>query len=152
MRAVIQRVSDACLSVDGSIVSQIGRGFVILLGIRDGDTQKDADYLIPRCAKLRIFEDENGKMNLSPQAVNGDFLVVSNFTLYGDTSHGKRPSFSDAARPETARPLYEYFSSRLAEESGLSVKNGIFGADMKIKMTADGPITIFMDTDSVVCP
>lgn len=149
MRAVIQRVFNASVSVSGQKVSQINRGFLILLGIKEGDSEKDADYIAGKCAALRIFEDENGKMNIPPSDVDGDFLVVSNFTLYGDTSRGKRPNFSSAARPEQASPLYDYFSDRLSYYAKKQVKTGIFGADMAIDISSDGPVTIFMDTDLI---
>lgn len=147
MRAVIQRVLHTDVKIDGAEYSSIDKGLLILLGIKVGDTKADADYVASKCMGLRIFEDENGKLNLSSGDIGGEFMVVSNFTLYGDTSHGKRPSFIDAERPEKAEPIYEYFAD-LIKNAGFSVKTGKFGADMKINILNDGPITIIIDSET----
>ncbi len=146
MRAVAQRVKQTILKVDGKTVSEIPFGLVVFLGVSVDDTQVQADYLMKKIAGLRVFEDENGKMNLSVKDVGGEVLLVSQFTLYGDTSRGNRPSFTKAARPETAQPLYEYALTALASH-GVVVKRGIFGADMQISQHNDGPVTILYDTD-----
>ncbi|MGE4549550.1 MAG: D-aminoacyl-tRNA deacylase [Intestinibacillus sp.] len=148
MRAIIQRVSRAAVTVDSAETHAIGRGFAVLLGISEGDGVQEADYLADKCVGLRIFTDENDKMNLSLADVGGGLLIVSNFTLYGDCKKGRRPNFMRAARPETAIPLYERFVSR-CRESGLPVATGKFGADMQIDLINDGPVTIFMDTDEM---
>ena len=145
MIAVIQRVSAASVEVDGETVGSCGHGLCILLGVAKGDTAEDADALVKKIINLRIFEDGNGKMNLSVKDVGGEILFVSQFTLYGDASHGNRPSFTLAARPETAEPLYDYAAEKLAEY-GIPVKKGIFGADMKIEQLNDGPVTILLET------
>lgn len=145
MRAIIQRAARASVTVDGGEARAIGRGFVVLLGVEEGDGADDADYLADKCVGLRIFTDNNDKMNLSLADIGGGLLIVSNFTLYGDCKKGKRPSFVRAARPETAIPLYERFVAR-CRESGLAVETGEFGADMQIELVNDGPVTIFMDT------
>lgn len=149
MRAVVQRVKQTALKVDGKLISEIPFGLVVFLGVKAGDTQAQADYLMKKIANLRVFEDENGKMNLSVQDVGGEVLLVSQFTLYGDTSRGNRPSFTLAARPEIAEPLYEYALSALASH-GVVVKKGVFGADMQIIQHNDGPVTILYDTDEKV--
>ena len=146
MKAVVQRVKRTTLSVDGELVSEIPFGLTVFLGVKVGDTQAQADYLAKKIANLRIFEDENGKMNLSVQDVGGEVLMVSQFTLYGDASHGNRPSFTLAERPEKAEPLYEYALSRLASY-GVTVKKGVFGADMQIVQHNDGPVTILLDCE-----
>ena len=148
MRAVVQRVKYAKLSVNGEVVSQINSGLLILLGVGVNDTQKEALYIADKLAKLRIFEDENGKMNLSAVQVNAEFLLVSNFTLYGDTKGSNRPSFILSARPEQAEPLYNLVASKLNEQ--VPTQTGIFGAEMFIDMCADGPTTILIDTNSEV--
>ena len=145
MRAIVQRVRFASLSVDGNVVSKINKGFMILLGVHANDTEKEAKYIADKITKLRIFEDENGKMNLSAGQVNGEFLLVSNFTLYGNTKGTNRPDFITAARPEKAEPLYELVASLLNQN--IPTKTGVFGADMKIEMLADGPVTIIIDTE-----
>ena len=145
MRAVIQRVNYATLSVDKKEVSKIGKGFMILLGIHINDTEKEAKYIADKITKLRIFEDENERMNLSAGQIGGEFLLVSNFTLYGNTKGTNRPDFINAARPEKAEPLYEMVAKLLNEQ--IPTKTGIFGADMKIDMQADGPVTIVIDTE-----
>ena len=145
MRAVIQRVSEASVTIDEQVDGKIGRGFMILLGIHEEDTQEDADYLIRKIPLLRVFEDTEGKMNQSLQDVGGSVLSVSQFTLYADTKKGNRPSFVKAARPETAIPLYEYFNEGL-RKAGLVVETGEFGGDMDVALVNDGPVTILFDT------
>jgi D-tyrosyl-tRNA(Tyr) deacylase len=146
MRAVIQRVSQASVTIDQQVVGQIGIGLLVLLGIEDADNGEDIEWLATKLAKLRIFSDVEGKMNASISEVNGRALVVSQFTLYAATKKGNRPSFIRAARPEVAIPLYEKFLSRLELELGHRVERGIFGADMKVALINDGPVTICMDT------
>ncbi len=146
MKAVVQRVKRTCLSVDGQLISEIPFGLTVFLGIKAGDTEKQAAYLAKKIACLRIFEDENGKMNLSVKDVGGEVLLVSQFTLYGDASHGNRPSFTLAERPERAEPLYEYAAEELAAY-GIPVKKGVFGADMQIEQRNDGPVTILLDAE-----
>ena len=144
MKAVVQRVKKTTLSVDGKLISEIPFGLTVYLGVKTGDSEKEAAYLAKKIAALRIFEDENGKMNLSVKDVGGEVLLVSQFTLYGDASHGNRPSFTLAERPEKAEPLYEYAVEQLAAQGG-SVKKGVFGADMKIEQYNDGPVTILLE-------
>jgi D-tyrosyl-tRNA(Tyr) deacylase len=144
MKAVVQRVKKTTLQVEGATISEIDFGLVVFLGIKVGDSKKEADALMKKIAALRIFEDENGKMNLSVKEVQGEVLVVSQFTLYGDATHGNRPSFTMAARPEEAEPLYEYAVEKL-KEFGVPVKTGVFGADMKIGQYNDGPVTILLE-------
>ena len=146
MKAVVQRVKKTILTVDGQLISKIHFGLTVFLGVKTGDVQQNADYLAKKIANLRIFEDENGKMNLSVQDVKGEILLVSQFTLYGDASRGNRPSFSLAARPETAQPLYEYTAQKL-REYGIPVQMGVFGADMKIEQFNDGPVTILFESE-----
>lgn len=148
MRALIQRVTRASVTIDGEVRGAIGRGFLILLGVREGDTAAEADYLADKCTALRIFTDENDKMNLSLSDVEGGLLVVSQFTLYGDCRKGRRPSFIRAARPETAIPLYERFVAR-CRASGRPVETGEFGADMQVELVNDGPVTLWLDTDEM---
>ena len=145
MRVVLQRVKHASVHVDGQETGSIGQGFLILLGVSDTDDESIADKMADKICKLRIFEDENGKTNRSLQDVDGEILVVSQFTLYADCRKGNRPSFTGAARPETAIPLYEAFIAR-CRESGLPVETGEFGADMKVELLNDGPVTLWMDT------
>ncbi|MBQ2769060.1 MAG: D-tyrosyl-tRNA(Tyr) deacylase [Clostridia bacterium] len=144
MKAVVQRVKYTSLSVDGRLISEIPFGLTVFLGVKVGDSEKEADYLAKKIANLRVFEDENGKMNLSVKDVGGEVLLVSQFTLYGDTSHGNRPSFTLAERPEKAEPLYEYAVQAL-QAHGVTVKKGVFGADMQIRQENDGPVTIFIE-------
>ena len=144
MRAVVQRVKNATLKVEGELISQIPFGLTVFLGIKTGDTEKEAAYLMKKISALRIFEDENGKMNLSVKDVGGEVLLVSQFTLYGDASHGNRPSFTLAERPEKAEPLYEYAVKELSTY-GITVKKGVFGADMQIDQHNDGPVTILLE-------
>ena len=146
MRAVVQRVSETSVRIEGEIVGKIGRGFLILLGVTQGDTPELCSYLAVKCAGLRIFTDDNGKMNLSLKDVGGEVLVVSQFTLYGDCSKGKRPSFIAAAKPDLAIPLYERFIAELMDQ-GLHVEAGRFGADMQVSLINDGPVTLILDTD-----
>ncbi|HAC10353.1 MAG: D-aminoacyl-tRNA deacylase [Clostridiales bacterium] len=143
MRAVVQRVLNAELKVEGKLISKIGRGLVVFFGVKNGDVPADADKIVKKISALRIFEDENGKMNLSVGDVGGEVLFVSQFTLYGDASHGNRPSFTEAARPETAKPIYDYAAEKL-RSLGVPVSTGIFGADMKILQENDGPVTILL--------
>lgn len=145
MRAVVTRVSSAAVSIDGSVVGQIGRGFLILLGIGPEDTEKEATRLAEKILSLRVFCDENGKMNLGLEAVGGQVLVVSQFTLYGDVHHGRRPSFIGAALPDKAIPLYEFFLSECAR-LGYEPQHGQFGADMQVSSVNDGPVTLWVDT------
>lgn len=144
MKAVVQRVKNTTLMVDGNLISQIPFGLIVYLGVKCGDTEKECAYIAKKIAGLRIFEDENGKMNLSVKDVGGEVLLVSQFTLYGDCSHGNRPSFTLAERPERAEPLYEYTINCL-KTYGIPVKKGIFGADMQIKQHGDGPVTILLE-------
>jgi D-tyrosyl-tRNA(Tyr) deacylase len=145
MRAVVQRVSRAQVAVDGEIVGDIGRGLLVLLGVTHADNEADADYLAGKIAGLRVFEDENGKMNLDTAAVSGGILVVSQFTLYGDVRRGKRPSFDAAAAPERARQLYEYFVERI-RAAGLRCQTGRFQEMMEVELVNDGPVTILLDS------
>jgi D-tyrosyl-tRNA(Tyr) deacylase len=145
MRAVVQRVSRAQVAVDGEVVGDIGRGLLVLLGVTHTDDEADADYLAGKIAGLRVFEDENGKMNLDTAAVSGGILVVSQFTLYGDVRRGKRPSFDAAAQPERARQLYEYFVERI-RYVGLPCQTGRFQEMMQVELVNDGPVTILLDS------
>jgi D-tyrosyl-tRNA(Tyr) deacylase len=140
MRALVQRVSNASVTVDGERVSQISKGMLVLLGVRRGDTQADADKLARKLRALRIFEDDDGRMNRSVEEANGEILCVSQFTLYGDARKGNRPSFVDAAPPEEAEPLYE------SVRSALNAQGGRFGAHMKVELTNDGPVTLLLET------
>ena len=146
MRVVIQRCARAEVRIDGERVGQIGKGFVLLVGVTDGDTQADADMLAKKTAQMRVFEDAEGKMNLALKDVDGAVLSISQFTLYADCRKGNRPSFIRAARPETASPLYDYFNRVLREQYGLQVETGRFGADMKVDFINDGPVTILLDS------
>ena len=145
MRAVVTRVHHASVTIDGKINGQIGKGFLVLLGVGPNDTAETADKLADKICNLRIFEDENGKMNLNLEQVGGSLLVVSQFTLYADTS-SRRPGFTGAARPETAIPLYETFLAH-CRDRGFDVQHGQFGADMQVDSLNDGPVTILFDTD-----
>lgn len=147
MRALIQRVKHTKLSVDGKTVSEISFGLAVYLGVREKDTRTQAEAVAKKIANLRVFEDENGKMNLSVKDVGGEILLISQFTLYGDCSHGNRPSFTLAARPEAAKPLYEYTAEALVS-FGVRVKTGIFGADMKIEQYNDGPVSILFESEA----
>ena len=145
MRAVVQRVLEASIVIDGAVHSVIGRGYLVLLGIRSGDTARDARFLAEKCASLRVMEDVEGQMNLSLQDVGGSLLVVSQFTLYGDVQRGHRPSFTEAAPPAEARALYESFLQRAGELLGPErVRSGIFGSMMQVRLVNDGPVTILI--------
>ena len=146
MRVVIQRVSEASVTIEGQVKSSIGWGLLILLGVEDTDNQEDIQRLCAKISKLRIFNDEAGLMNLSVQDFGGELMVVSQFTLHASTKKGNRPSFIRAARPDFAIPMYEAFVKTLELESGLPVKTGVFGADMKVRLLNDGPVTIVMDS------
>lgn len=146
MRIVLQRAAHAQVKVDGDVIGRIRKGYVLLVGITHDDTKETAEKLAKKCAELRIFEDENGKMNKGLQDVQGEVLSISQFTLYADCRRGRRPGFTDAARPETAKPLYEYFN-QVIESMGIHVETGIFGADMKVELLNDGPVTIVLDSD-----
>lgn len=148
MRVVIQRVSEASVTIGGEVAGSIGRGFVVLLGIVDGDGQADIDWLVGKIARMRVFGDDEGKMNLSLADVDGELLVVSQFTLHASTKKGNRPSFIKAARPETAIPLYGQFIATAEKETGKRCQTGKFGADMRVSLTNDGPVTIVIDSDS----
>lgn len=144
MKIIIQRVSQAEVNVNGKTVGKIGLGFMVLLGITHNDTEKEADFLADKIATLRVFEDKDGKMNLGLKDVGGSVLLISQFTLYGDASKGRRPSFTEAARPEKAIPLYEYFIKKI-RETGIKVEAGIFGAMMEVNLTNSGPVTILIE-------
>jgi D-tyrosyl-tRNA(Tyr) deacylase len=144
MRVLLQRVSKARVTVDEKVIGEIGCGFVILLGVTHTDTQQEADWLANKVAGIRLFEDDQGKMNASLTDVEGEFLVVSQFTLYGDARKGRRPSFSHAARPEQAEPLVEYFCDKLREK-GFNVATGVFGAHMHVDIHNDGPVTLMIE-------
>ena len=145
MRAVVQRVSSSRVTVDNVVTGEINQGLLVLLGVTHEDTSKDVDYMIDKVLNLRIFEDENGKMNLSLKDINGELLIVSQFTLYGDCRKGRRPGFSDAARPEVAIPLYEEFIEK-AKKQDIKVGTGKFGADMMVDIANNGPVTILLDS------
>jgi D-tyrosyl-tRNA(Tyr) deacylase len=145
MRALIQRVSEASVTVDGEVLGEINEGLLILICAMQGDTEAQADKLAAKIAKLRIFKDDEGRMNRSLRDIEGSALVVSQFTLAADTSRGNRPGFSNAASPEDGNRLYEYFASRVAAQ-GIPVAKGRFGADMNVRLLNDGPVTIWMDT------
>lgn len=146
MKAVLQRVKHSSVTIDGKKKSEIGHGFMILLGVVSGDTKEDADKLIRKIPVLRVFEDENGKMNLSCLDIDGEMLVVSQFTLCADCSHGRRPSFTDSAPPDEANELYEYVVKELKKAGVKSVQTGEFGADMQVELLNDGPVTIILDS------
>ena len=146
MRIVLQRVKSANVAIEGSVVGEIEQGFLLLVGVGPDDTRDDASYLARKIAGMRIFSDENGKMNLSIDQVDGKILSVSQFTLFADTKKGNRPSFTGAASPEAANKLYEEFNEILRTEYGLIVETGEFGADMQVSLVNDGPVTILLDT------
>lgn len=146
MLAVIQRVSEASLHIEGQLKASIQQGFVVLLGIHISDEPSDVIYLASKIASLRVFSDSEGKMNLDLQAVDGDILLVSQFTLHAQTKKGNRPSFIEAARPEQAIPLYEEMISELSQRLGKAIQTGTFGADMQVQLTNDGPVTILIDS------
>ena len=147
MKCVIQRVLSSSVSVDGRIVGEIEKGFLILLGVAEGDTEADAEKLAKKISLMRVFEDSEGKMNLSVQDIDGEILVVSQFTLCADCKKGNRPSFVGAMRPEGATRLYELFMALLKDNGVKKVDHGIFGADMKVSLVNDGPVTIILDTE-----
>ena len=144
MKLVVQRVKNANVKVDGEIIGKINHGFMVLLGVTHTDTKKTADYLVDKLLKLRVFDDENDKMNYDINRVNGELLIISQFTLYADTSGGNRPAFINAAKPEIAEPLYEYFCEECSKK-GVHVETGRFGADMKVELLNDGPVTIILE-------
>ena len=144
MKIVVQRVKNAQVEVEDKIVGKINQGFLVLLGVTHNDTKEQADYLIKKLCKLRVFTDNEGKMNLSLKDVNGELLIVSQFTLYADCSQGNRPSFTEAAKPNIANQLYDYFCSE-CEKNDIHVEKGVFGADMKVSLLNDGPVTIIIE-------
>ncbi|ASV31125.1 D-aminoacyl-tRNA deacylase [Maribacter cobaltidurans] len=146
MRTVIQRVTKASVKVEGKLISSIGSGLLLLLGISDEDTTEDIDWLVRKVLNLRVFNDEDGVMNKSVLEINGDIIVVSQFTLHASTKKGNRPSYIKAAKPEVATPIYEAFVKHMEKELGKNVGTGIFGADMKVELLNDGPVTIIIDT------
>lgn len=147
MKLVIQRVLESKVLVNQKVVGEIGKGLFVLVGFTHTDTSKEIEYLVKKLLALRIFEDNEGKMNLSVTDIQGEILVVSQFTLYADTQKGNRPSFIHAAKPEIAIPLYEQFLEKLRKSTSLRIQNGIFGANMKVHLINDGPVTIVMDTN-----
>ena len=149
MRAVITRVSRASITINGTPGGSMDKGFVVLIGVKPEDTEKEAAYLAKKCAELRVFEDENGKMNKALADVGGTMMVVSNFTLYADCSHGRRPDFFRAAKPDIAIPVYEHFLQEIRDRE-LPLITGEFGADMAIDHVNDGPVTLIMDTDQML--
>ena len=149
MRAILTRVSSASVTIDGTVNGKIGRGFLILLGVGPNDTEKECRYLAEKALGLRIFEDENGKMNLGLDAVGGEVLVGSQFTLYGNCRKGRRPSFTDAAPPQLGNELYERFLA-ICAELGYPPQHGQFGADMQVESVNDGPVTLILDTDQLM--
>ena len=148
MRAVITRVNEASVTIGGQETARIGKGFLVLLGVHASDTEAEADRIVDRICGLRVFEDEAGKMNVNPTDAGAELLIVSQFTLYGDVSHGRRPSFIGAARPETAIPLYEQFLSE-CERLGFPPEHGEFGADMLVTSENHGPVTLIVDTNDL---
>lgn len=146
MKAVLQRVINSSVAIDGEVHGSVEKGFMILLGVVKGDTKEDADKLIKKIPYLRVFEDENGKMNLSCLDVGGEILIISQFTLCADCSHGRRPSFTNSASPDEAESLYEYFTDELKKAGASKVETGVFGADMKVSLINDGPVTIVLDS------
>ena len=145
MKLVVQRVKNSSVTVNNNLVGKIDKGYMVLLGVGPDDTEEIADYLVQKLVKLRIFEDENGKMNLSIKDIDGELLIISQFTLYAECNSGNRPSFVNAAKPEKANKLYEYFIEKCKEENIKKVQSGIFGADMKVELLNDGPVTIILE-------
>lgn len=145
VRAVVQRVNNANVKIDGKIHGEIDKGFLVLLGVGNGDTDEDMKYIADKIVNLRIFEDENDKMNLSLDDVDGDLLVISQFTLYGDCSHGRRPYFGDAMNPTDAEQIYENFVAYI-KDKGIHTETGVFGADMAVSLVNDGPVTIILES------
>jgi D-tyrosyl-tRNA(Tyr) deacylase len=150
MRIIIQRVSQAQVTIYTKVHSSIEEGMLILLGIHQNDKEKDADYLVNKLLKLRIFSDENGKMNLDINQINGSILLISQFTLFADTKKGNRPSFIEAAKPEIAIPLYNYFINKLNLQLNQPCKTGVFGADMQVQLINNGPVTIQLDSEVLI--
>lgn len=144
MKAVLQRVKKASVKVDGEVIASIGKGVIVLLGVKNDDTEKEADYIAKKTANLRIFEDKDGKMNLSNLDVGGEFMVVSQFTLYGDCKKGRRPSYTSVALPEKAEKLHDYFVKKL-KEYNVKVQTGKFGAKMLVSIDNDGPVTLIVE-------
>lgn len=149
MKAVLQRVTHSSVTIEHEVVGEIGQGVMVLLGVTDGDTERECDYLAEKAINLRIFEDDEGKMNHSLLDIGGEMLIVSQFTLCADCKKGRRPSFISAARPEKAIPLYERFIQRI-NSHGIKTATGRFGADMKVSIKNDGPVTIILDTDDIM--
>ena len=147
MKVVLQKVSQASVSVDQQVIANVGLGLMLLVGVKTGDTDKDADYLANKISKMRIFEDSEDKMNLSVHDVKGEVLSISQFTLLANTKKGNRPSFTEAAKPDEATALYDYFNEKL-RETGLSVSEGQFGAHMAVSLVNDGPVTIVLDSEN----
>lgn len=147
MKLVVQRVKNAKVEVEGKIVGSIDKGFLVLLGVTHTDNEQIADYLVKKLCNLRVFKDDNDKMNLSIKDINGKLLIVSQFTLYADCSKGNRPAFVNAAKPEIANKLYEYFCNK-CKENGIEVQKGIFGANMQVSLLNDGPVTIILEKSS----
>ncbi len=147
MKAVIQRISKASVTVENQLISKIDKGYLILLGVMDDDTKEDAEILAKKVSTLRVFEDGDGKMNLDIQNIDGEILAVSQFTLCADVKKGNRPSFSHSAEPNFANEMYDYFCDKLLENGVKDVKKGVFGADMKVELLNDGPVTILYDTE-----
>ena len=148
MRAVIQRVSKASVTIDDKIYSQIKNGLLVLVGIEDADTAEDSEWLSGKIVNLRVFNDDNGVMNVSVKDINGEILAVSQFTLHASTKKGNRPSYIKASKPEFAIPMYEKFIQQLSNDLGKTISTGVFGADMKVELLNDGPVTIVIDTKS----
>lgn len=146
MRAVIQRVKHASVTVEGRLIASIGQGLLLLIGIEESDTFNDIEWLAPKIAKMRIFDDSNGVMNCSVEEIQGELLAVSQFTLMASTKKGNRPSYIRAAKGAISQPLYDQFCTHLEEIAGITVKKGVFGADMKVELLNDGPVTILIDT------
>ncbi len=144
MRLLVQRVLNSNVKVDGKITGEINKGYMVLLGVTHDDDTEKADYLVKKLINLRVFEDENGKMNLNINQIGGELLIISQFTLYGNTKDGNRPSFTEAAKPEKAEELYNYFVEQCRKE-GIKTETGIFGADMKVSLINDGPVTIMLE-------
>lgn len=144
MRLLVQRVLNSNVKVDGKVVGEINKGYMVLLGVTHDDDKEKADYLVNKLLNLRVFEDENGKMNLNIKQVGGELLIISQFTLYGNTKDGNRPSFIDAAKPDKANELYEYFIDKCKKEN-IKTEAGIFGADMKVSLVNDGPVTVMLE-------
>lgn len=144
MRLLVQRVLNSNVKVDGKITGEINKGYMVLLGVTHDDDTEKADYLVKKLINLRVFEDENGKMNLNINQIGGELLIISQFTLYGNTKDGNRPSFTEAAKPEKAEELYNYFVEQCRKE-GIKTETGIFGADMKVSLINDGPVTVMLE-------